>query len=105
MLSDRCGELIARMGASWSVIGWTIFGLLFLGPYILYGLMSPPGLLAAMLALWGLLAIWWVMDGMDQQLSPGQWIAGVVLMVISRLPLGGLIFPVLWVLYWTRVRE
>jgi len=105
MLSDRCGGLIARMGNSWSVIGWGIFGLLFVGPFLLYGLLSAAGILAAMLALWGLLAIWWVMDGIDQQLSAGQWIAGVVLLVISRLPMGGLIFRVLWVLYWTRVRE
>ncbi|MHB1001552.1 MAG: hypothetical protein ACYC27_20115 [Armatimonadota bacterium] len=52
-----------------------------------------------------LLLIWWVIDAIDQAIPAWQVVTGIMMIIASMLPRGGVLFIASWVIYWTRIRE
>jgi hypothetical protein len=92
--------VIERLGSNWPILGWALFAVWFLGPYVA-GQAAPLVFLGG-LALW---LLWWIIDVVDQRPTWWHVAIGVVMLAIGILPRGGLLMIAAWVIYWTRVRE
>lgn len=102
-VSDFCSSIVARFDKSWGAIGWVLWVVWLLAPYLLvpYGVL----LWVVWLASFALLLLWWLCDALDQQVSWWQVLLGLLMLGIGFLPRGGILAIACWILYWTKVRE
>ncbi len=101
-MTDFCSETVAKLGSSWPVIGWGLFGCWFLGPFFTSTL---AGQYTLMGVFGSLLAVWWLVDVVDQQVAVWEILVGLVMVAIGFLSRGLVLSIAAWVIYWTRVRE
>jgi hypothetical protein len=101
-MRDLISRIISAFGSSWGTIGWMLFLGMLIIPYFVYHHPVGPGAI-------GLLAIltmaWWIMDVVDQDVRWWVILTGIIMILISLLPRGGILTIACWVIYWTRVRE
>lgn len=102
-MRDLCSNIIARCGSWWGELGWCLFGSLVFLP--LFCLNSPDLFPWVLLGLSLLLALWWGIDAIDQEVAVWQVLLGLTMLAIGFLPRGGLLTLACWVIYWQKVRE
>ena len=95
-----CMDLVASFGSSWNLIGWGLFLGWFFLPFFLPSLVL-------WLALGFLLAVWWVIDAVDQEVAWWQMLVVVLLLGAGFLPIprAGWLTIAAWVVYYLRFRE
>ncbi|MBM3496029.1 MAG: hypothetical protein FJX72_17160 [Armatimonadetes bacterium] len=88
---------IDRLGIRWAILGWILFACWLMG-YFLIG----PVAWAISSVLW---LAWWIADAIDQRPAAWQVAVGAAMFAVGLLPRASSMFVVVWVIYWTRVRE
>jgi hypothetical protein len=102
-MSELCSNIVEKLESVWAVIGWGLFALWFLGPFFAQASGGDP--VGLMIVSGALLAVWWLIDVVDQQVAVWQVVLGMVMLGIGLLPRGALLSIACWIIYWTRVRE
>ncbi|MEJ5252318.1 MAG: hypothetical protein HPY54_14455 [Chthonomonadetes bacterium] len=61
-MREWCMDVVSFFGGSWGWIGWGLFLLWFLGPYLVPSIVF--WLLTGLL-----LVLWWILDAVDQEIA------------------------------------
>lgn len=112
---DLCERIVERMGGSWGIIGWSLFVITLIVPFMpgapdavpQPGVNPNPFIIpsAIRLGFAGLTVLWWIVDAIDQQVASWQVAVGVLMLGFGCLPRAGIIPIAAWVIYWIKVRE
>lgn len=93
-------SIVEAAGGLWSYVGWGLFLLVLLLPYVAFST-------SAGLTLWLLsallLIIWWITDVTSQMVPWWMILAGLVLIGLGLIQ--RILLIACWVIYWTKVRE
>jgi len=98
-----CSALVRKTGKSWPSIGWTLWTVTMILPFIPFlGTILYPFYFGARI----LLGIWWLFDLVDQEMVTTFFgSVMVLLLVIFILPAGTVFFIVSWLVYMTSIRR
>jgi hypothetical protein len=102
-MRDFCSKIVRASGNSWVSIGWTLWVVTVFLPWIpLLGTVLYPAWLGARI----LLALWWVIDLIDQDMVTTFFGGFVALFFLyAFLTPGGVFFIFSWLVYMTSVRK
>ena len=102
-MRNLCSAIARTFGSAWTTLGWMLFVIALVLPLIpLIGAILAPVWLGVRIAL----ALWWVIDMVDQEFITTNVGAGVLLVFMAFVfrPHSAL-FIICWLVYMTNVRK
>ncbi len=93
-------NVVQAAGGSWPYIGWALFALALLLPFVVFSSSAGVGLWLLSVLL---LFVWWMIDVTSQMVPLWMVLVGIAMIAIGVFQ--RLLLIACWAIYWTKVRE